>query len=271
MTDATKTTTTQPQVASPSTSTPADPAAVSASPTKTSSDAKPSSTTNETASKDGDSFVKAGAVEPVVAKAAKPEWLPDDLWDAEKGAKTDDLKAALEDAKALRESKAKLPKSADDYKPDLPADFKLPENVKIDVNDPRFKEAQAVAHARGLSQEAFSEVLAIEVKRAVAQHEMLTAAVKARDEALGPNAAARIDALHSQIDAVAASPKEAADAKRMLVTPENVSLMERMFLALGSQGVATLTRAGKDGEAKGKIPGYEKMTMQQKLAAAGHV
>ena len=57
-----------------------------------------------------------------------------------------------------------FPKSPDDYRPELPQDFKQRESVKINVDDPRFKEAQKIAHARGMSQETFSDLLALEAK-----------------------------------------------------------------------------------------------------------
>jgi hypothetical protein len=60
-----------------------------------------------------------------------------------------------------------VPKTPDDYKAEFPADFKAPEGVKINVDDPRFKEAQRSAHARGMSQELFSGVLALEVRRVI--------------------------------------------------------------------------------------------------------
>ena len=58
-----------------------------------------------------------------------------------------------------------MPKTPADYKAEFPAGFKPPEGVKINVDDPRFKEAQKTAHARGMSQELFSDVLALELKR----------------------------------------------------------------------------------------------------------
>jgi hypothetical protein len=60
-----------------------------------------------------------------------------------------------------------IPKTPDDYRPELPKDFVAPAGLRINVDDPRFKEAQKTAHARGMSQELFSDVLALEVKRVI--------------------------------------------------------------------------------------------------------
>ena len=215
----------------------------------------------------------AGKVDPAAkpdaaAAPARPEWLPETLWDAEKGAaKADDVKALLTDAEAARAAKAALPKTAEEYKPEFPKDFKVPDGVKINVEDPRFKEAQQTAHSLGMSQEAFSAMLGLEAKRAIAQAEVLKSAVTARDAALGPNGTARVDTLHSQIDAYFDAPV-AADMKRMLVTERNIAGMESVFAALAAQGVDTLRRAEGGGEQPGKIPGYAAMSTQQKFALA---
>jgi hypothetical protein len=59
------------------------------------------------------------------------------------------------------------PNAPEDYKPEMPQGFTLPEGAKIDVDHPRFKEAQRNAHALGMSQATFSDLLALEAKRVV--------------------------------------------------------------------------------------------------------
>lgn len=228
-----------------------------------------------------DSFITADPAAPVVAAPkvadpavaapiaiARPEWLPETLWDGEKGAKVDDIKSLLTDAETARAAKAALPKTPEEYKPEFPKDFKVPDGVKINAADPRLLQWQKDAHELGLSQEAFSRGLVSELNRVVALQANLKAAVKARDDALGPNGTARVDTLHGQIDAYFDAPV-AADMKRMLVTPHNVAGMETIFAALAAQGVETLRRAdGGGAPPAGKIPGYETMTTQQKFALA---
>lgn len=261
MTDATQTTTTQAADAQQSTS-----AATGAS------DASKSSTTS--AAQTTDSFVKpaASADTTATAKPARPEWLPENLWDAEKGAKADDIKAALTDADTFRATRAALPKTAAEYQATLPEGVKLPDGASIDAADPRFKALQDVAHAEGWSQKAFSKALGIEINRVMAHHAAIQQAIVARDTALGANGTARVDTLHQQIDGLFDG-KKASDLKRMLVTHDSVEAFESIFSKLGSQGVDPARRAGGTGasDKPGKIEGYKDMTMAQKLLAGGHV
>jgi hypothetical protein len=52
-----------------------------------------------------------------------------------------------------------------EYKPDLPADVKLPAGASINVEHPDYKALAAVAREEGWSQASFSKVLGIEVSR----------------------------------------------------------------------------------------------------------
>ena len=242
----------------------------------------------QNAAADGASFVKVDGAEKVVdpaetvgsdqsAKASRPEWLPENLWDVEKAApkldiaarlkEADELKAATDAAKAVDETRhAGLPKSADEYKPALPKG--LPEDIKIDVNDPRFKAAQKFAHEAGMSQDQFSALLGIEAQRALAADKMIKQAIAERDAALGPNAAARIDAITAFQKTIAPNDKVAGELAKMLVTTGIIETFERIQVALGSQGVDTLRRPGSDdGAQPGKIEGYETMSFAQRFAA----
>lgn len=207
----------------------------------------------------------------VVAPAAnaRPEWLPEDLWDAEKGAKVDDVAALIADAKAAREAKAALPKAASDYKAVLPEGTRLPDGIRIDAESRDFKGVQELALREGFSQKQVSAVLEYEANRVAANNKIMSDAIAARDAALGPNGPARVDTLRGQMASVF-DEATTSDMMRMLVTNRNVVGFEKLFAAIGSQGIDTLSRAGRVGEAPGKIAGYENMTMRQRLAAAGH-
>jgi hypothetical protein len=54
---------------------------------------------------------------------------------------------------------------ADDYKPDLPPDVKLPAGASINTEHADYKALTAVAREEGWSQKSFSRVLGLEVAR----------------------------------------------------------------------------------------------------------
>jgi hypothetical protein len=62
------------------------------------------------------------------------------------------------------------------YKAELPAGVTLPEGHRIDVNDSRFKQLEALATSQKWTQEAFSSVLGIEAGRVSAAHASARAA-----------------------------------------------------------------------------------------------
>jgi hypothetical protein len=84
----------------------------------------------------------------------RPEALVKDLRER------DELKAfkATEDSKRLT-----LPQKPDDYKIELPADFKPPEGVTFEfkADDPLMAQARTFAHQAGISQEGFSKLLSL--------------------------------------------------------------------------------------------------------------
>jgi len=226
----------------------------------------------------GDSFIKGpaaddkGAAAATSAAAARPDWLPETLWDKDKGAKVEDIKALFADADAARARAAGVPKAPGEYKAELPKIDGLPEGLQIDVNDPRFKAAAEFAHAAGLSQKDFSAMLGFEAQRLMAQQRAIADAIKARDEALGPNKAARIDALTTFFKTIAPNEKVTFELGKTLFTTGVIEAWEGVQRALGNQGVTSLTRARGNGAAPaGKIEGYDKMTFVEKLQAGGHL
>ena len=233
--------------------------------------ASPNNSASNSDTAPADSFVKTAAEPAPVAAAApaRPEWLPENLWDAEKGAKVEDIKALLSDADKARARAAEIPATANDYKPELPKIEGLPEGVTVDTADPRFKAAAELEHNAGLSQKEFSSLLGIEAQRVIAHQAALTEAIKARDAALGPNGTARVDAVNQFFKTIAGDDKVAFELSKTLFTPGVIATWERVQRALGGQGVSALSRA-QSGAETGKVEGYDKMTMVQKLQAFGH-
>jgi hypothetical protein len=232
------------------------------------SDASPSP--NPAPSPSGESFIQTpAAAAPAPAPAlTKPANLPDDLWDATSGVKSDRIKELVEFESREKALKGGLPKTAAEYKPDLPEGVKLPEGATIDVNDPRFKSLQEMAHAEGWSQKAFSKALGLELQRVTQTRENLAAAIKARNDALGPNGPARVDAIVAFVKTVAPDDKAAGEMAKMLVTPGIITTLERIQTALGSQGIASLSRAPvTPAPDPSKIEGYENMSFAERYVA----
>lgn len=203
------------------------------------------------------------------AKAAKPDYIPDDLWDADKGFRADRAKELLELDTAERTRRGSLPKSAAEYKGDLPEGVKLPEGASIDVENPRFKALAETAHAEGWTQKAFSKALGLEVQRVTTEAATIAAAINARNEALGPNGPARVDAITTFAKTIAPNDKVAGELAKMLVTPGIIETFERIQTALGSQGISALSRAPVAPAADpNKIEGWDAMTPKQQFAIA---
>lgn len=161
---------------------------------------------------EGDSGLNV-STETVVAPAAaspaaRPDTLPEDLWDAEAGAPKYDTiaervarAAELEAAEAAR--REGVPAGADEYKLDLPENVVGLDGqpVRLIPDDPGTKEAQALAAELGLSQASFTKLVAFHAGQLLgaqkAQAEQFQAEMAAELTKLGTNAKARVDAVSS--------------------------------------------------------------------------
>jgi len=143
---------------------------------------------------------------------ARPEWLPEAAWDGENSTvKIDALApvfAELNDKTAklaVEESrKLTLPTDPSGYKIELPADFKAPEGVTFEfrADDPLLAQAQQLAHAKGIDQETFSQMLGLYAGAQVQDQSVITAAKTAEIGKLGVNGPARVDAVTTWLKSV---------------------------------------------------------------------
>ena len=133
-------------------------------------------------------------------KPARPDTVPEQFWDAEKGQpRIDSLAKSWADTnKALRELQGKQglkpPEKAEDYKFELPKDMKLPVEIKAD--DPALNAFRQVAHKMGMSQDQFQAGVSAMLE---ATKDFMPAAVDmaAEMKTLGPNGDAMIGAVHA--------------------------------------------------------------------------
>jgi hypothetical protein len=168
----------------------------------------------------------------------------------------------LEDQRKLT-----LPPTAADYKAELPADLKLPGGVeyKFDVNDPTMKAAQAMAHAKGWSQQDFSDALAIYASHHAQQEAVLAERSRAEIAKAGVNAPQRVDAVTKWITG-----EMGTDAKPIvatIVTDAHLRFYEKLMNKISSQGTASFTQSHRAPPDTNPIPGFENMTFEQRREA----
>lgn len=185
--------------------------------------------------------------------ATKPDGLPDSFWDKDKGAiKGGDLKKHFEESAKFKAdveaARGAIPATADDYKAELPKDFKLPDGMpelppgmEFNQSDPRLIALRKIAHERGFSQETFSALLETEALNVSS----LIAKFKERDAALGENAAGRLSELGTWLNA-SFDKDTVTDIGSAFVFPRVVKAFESMKKALTSQGVGNFNAGGRE-------------------------
>ena len=178
------------------------------------------------------------------SKPERPDWLPESIWDAEKGFKKEDFDALVASKAERDAAKAQVPEKADGYQAKLPATFKLPEGFELpqgetvlDENDPRIASLREVAHQKGWSQSDFEDVIAYGIHQDIAEQQRMKEAVSAEREKLGSRAKERIQAVTTWLDA-----KLGADVAR--------SLHSMMFTAKQAEAFEALMRLNR-----GDVPG----------------
>jgi hypothetical protein len=112
--------------------------------------------------------------------------------------------------------KLTLPAKPEEYKAALPADLQLPggQTYTFDQNDPSLVAARNLAHAKGWSQQDFSEALGIFASHHAQQEAALAARSAAEVAKAGVNAPQRVDAVGKFITAEMGE----ADAKPIRAT-----------------------------------------------------
>lgn len=205
------------------------------------------------------------------AKPAKPDYLPDAFWDAEKGEpKAGALSEALTklgELEAAQAERAKqVPEKAEGYEPALPEGFKMPDGIEIqlDTNDPVYAAAREFAKERGLTQAEFSNMLALEAQRVATEHQKLSAAVAAERTKLGENRIARLDAVDSFLKG--RLPEAQASAlSNMLVTAAQVEAFETLMSSLTGDGVGGFSQQGQGAKSSVSEDDWNRMSLEDRI------
>jgi hypothetical protein len=167
--------------------------------------------------------------------------------------------------------KASLPASADAYQITLPEDFQAPGGVeiKIDKANSAWKDAAALAHANGLTQNQFSQMAAMYASQQAKEAAAFKAAYAGEVAKLGTNASARIDAIATWWNAMAGDDGAVLGSiLRMAPTAGTIQAFERLMTKFTNQGAAPFNQGGREANAPGgKIDGWEGMTYEQRRYA----
>jgi hypothetical protein len=196
----------------------------------------------------------------------RPDGVPEAYWDKDKGElKTGDWARSYEELRTFKAEadarKALVPAQADLYKPELPKDLKLPVEMEVKTDDPLYLAVRDMAHARGWTQDDFSQAIGAYAKVQAARIQAVQEAIKKRDEALGQNGAQRVDELKKWFSA-AFGPEVGAQFNETLYTTGIISGFEKMKTALTSQGVKSFSSLGREaieGRADGLPDNWDKL------------
>ena len=145
----------------------------------------------------------------------RPAYVLETEWDSATGKLREDVFGKrVSDLSAFKAEqdvrKQSLPAAPDKYEIKLPAEFRPPEGVKFefDANDPALKNARELAHARGVDQETFSDMLGVYAATKIAEHQKVGVAKTAELSKLGSAAESRIDAVSTWLKARVGAPAD---------------------------------------------------------------
>jgi hypothetical protein len=164
--------------------------------------------------------------------------------------------------------KATLPPAPEAYEAKLPADMKLPNGMTytFDQTDPSLIAARNLAHAKGWSQQDFSEALGIFASHHAQQEAVLADRSRAEVAKIGANGPQRVDAVNRFITAEMGE-SDAKQIRSLIVTDSMLRYHERMMQKISSQGTASFSSAHRVPPDTAGIPGFDKMSFEQRRQA----
>lgn len=180
------------------------------------------------------------------------------------GQRVSDLMARDAEA-AIR--KNSLPSEPGKYEIKLPANFRAPQgvNFEFNANDPAIAEARKVAHARGIDQETFSDMLGVYAATKIGEQQHLATARAAELSKLGSAGPQRIEAISTWLKGrVGAKADVLVNQLAQFPHAQLVESLEEIARQFSHQGGAQYQNGGRtQEETAGKIPGYDGMNFKQ--------
>lgn len=214
---------------------------------------------------------KSGGDGGAAEKPARPDYIPENWWDGEKGFKSEDFQALVARDAENAARLAQVPEAADKYEAKLPHDFKLPDGVEIpdgesalNPDDPRIAAARDFAHANQMSQAQFEGMLAMGVQLDLAEQGRINDAVKQQVELLGAKGAERVGAVKTWI--AAKLPADQAEALTgMMFTAKTIEAFEAL-MRLNRGAVPGNPGAGREaGKTEISDEEYDKLSPVQRI------
>lgn len=207
----------------------------------------------------------------------RPAYVLESEWDSTAGRVNDEaFGKRVSELAAFRAEhdirKNSLPAAPDKYEIKLPVDFKAPEgvNFQFDENSADLKRAREVAHARGIDQETFSDMLGVYAATKIGEQQTFANARNAELAKLGSAAQNRIDAIETWLKARTGTKAETIVAQlKNYPHAGMVEMFEEVIRQFSHQGSAPFSQSGRSTPepTDGKIAGYDGMTFEQKRAA----
>ena len=205
---------------------------------------------------------------------SRPDWLPEKFFDKTAGPKWDDFgkyfnEVSTRDA-ANEVRRLSLPAKPEEYKLELPKDFKLPQGVefKLDTAKPEFSKMQQVAHKHGLSPDAVSDMLGVYAETLVGSQASIQQAHQAEIAKLGANGPARVTALNQFFTGLVGTDGAKA-IHAMMVTAGIVQALESVAAKFSTQGAASFHQGGREPppDSAGRVSSeqYAKMSAAERL------
>jgi hypothetical protein len=164
--------------------------------------------------------------------------------------------------------RATLPPAPELYEAKLPDGLKLPGGIeyKFNATDPSLIAARNLAHAKGWSQQDFSEALGIFASHIAGEQAALAERSAAEVAKAGVNAPQRVDAVSRWIIGEMGE----ADSKPIratIVTDSHLRFYEKLMNKISSQGAASFSQSHRAAPETNPIPGFDKMTFEQRREA----
>lgn len=168
--------------------------------------------------------------------------------------------------------KLTLPKTPADYKFGLSPNFKPPQGMefKLNENDPLVPLYRDFAHKRGFDQDTFTEGMDLIAALRVGEEQKFGAARTQELAKLGATASDRIAAVTQWATAMGGDKAAGfVDVLKMAPRADTVEFFEAVMQKFTSQGASSFSRSGQTNTDAngGKIPGYEKMSFEQRRQA----
>jgi hypothetical protein len=136
------------------------------------------------------------------------------------------------------------------------------QKFEFDPNAPELIQARAMAHAKGWTQQDFSDALGVFAAAKVGEEAQIASARAAEVAKLGATGPTRIDAVTQWMDA-----QGLGALKSTMVTAAQVQAWEAHITRLSSQGTMPFSQQHRTAPEDGKIPGYENMNFEQRRHA----